>query len=484
MGGQCTTSYTELPAYSDTTAGSDLPDWYASSGRSLFENAAAFAEEGYSAFPGSTQATYDGDYRTPEERQAAGILTDGASSYEPFYTKAANIAERLGGGYDSMSRDELLGNDFQGLSREEIMGNYEGATRDELLGNYEGATRDELLGNYEGATREELLGNYQGATREELLGDPFSLESAQPFMDIYQNAMDPAVREIEKQTAIAQNAARAKASTGGGGFGSRLGLLEATTGAEGAQLAGDLRAGAAREGLTFASGRYDTDRAARASTEDRMRGQFLEDRTARASTEDRMRGQFLDDRSARASTEDTMRGRFLDDQSSRFSAEDRMRDQFLEERTARAATEDAMYGRYGDQRDARFSAEDTLRSGYETDQAALINQMNSYEGLGSDIMNLQNQAAQGLITAGEARRSLDQKALDIAQAEFLDEKEYPREQLNFALSALGGTPYNTTNRTYGMSTSYQPNTSVYGQAIGAVGQLASGAASIYKTANT
>jgi hypothetical protein len=74
---------------------------------------------------------------------------------------------------------------------------------------------DELLGNYQGATREELLGNYQGATREELLGDPFNLSSAQPYMDIYQSSMDPAVREIEKQTLQAQNQARATAARGG-----------------------------------------------------------------------------------------------------------------------------------------------------------------------------------------------------------------------------------------------------------------------------
>ena len=214
-----------------------------------------------------------------------------------------------------------------------------------------------------------------------------------------------------------------------------------------------------------------------------MRGQFLEDRSARASTEDRMRGQFLDDRSARASTEDTMRGRFLDDQAARYKAEDEMRGRFLDDRSARAATEDVMYGRYGDQRDARFAAEDTLRSGYETDQASLINQMTAYEGLGSDIMGLQNQAAQGLITTGEARRSLDQKALDIAQAQFLDEQNYPLEQLNFALSALGGTPYNKTDRTFGMSTSYQAQPSVYGQAIGAAGAFGTGYGA-YKNATT
>jgi hypothetical protein len=72
------------------------------------------------------------------------------------------------------------------------------------------------------------------------MGDPFSLESAQPFMDIYQSAMDPAVRQIQDQTLQAQNEARAKASRGGAGFGSRLGIVESQTTGEGARAAGDL----------------------------------------------------------------------------------------------------------------------------------------------------------------------------------------------------------------------------------------------------
>ena len=473
MGGQCTTSYAELPSYSETTAGSNLPDWYASAGRGLFENAAAIAEQGYSPFPGATQVTYDGDYRTPEERRAAAILSEGASSYEPFYSKAAGIAERLGGGYDSMSRDELLGDDYQGLSREEIMGNYEGATREELLGNYEGATREELLGNYKGATREELMGNYQGATREELLGDPFSLESAQPYMDIYQGAMDPAVREIEEQTIRAQNEARARASTGGGGFGSRLGLLEATTAGEGARAAGDLRAGAAREGLDFASGRYDTDRAARASTEDRLRGQFLEDRTARRGIDDTMYGRYVDDRSARGAAEDTLRNRFLEDRSARGAAENTMYDQFGSERAARIAANDIAYTQYGDERDARFAADNQLRTGYESDELSKINQMTAYQNQGANIMAMQDQVAQGLITVGEAQRILEQQGLDIAHAGFLDEKGYDRENINFALGALNSTPYNVQNRSYTLGKTQAQAPSVYGQAIGALGTVGS-----------
>ena len=235
-----------------------------------------------------------------------------------------------------------------------------------------------------------LGAGYGGATREELLGDDFSLSSAQPYMDIYQSAVDPAIREVEEQTLRAQNAARARASTGGGGFGSRLGLVEATTAGEGIQAAGDLRAGAARDALGFAADRFDTER------------------------------------------------------------------------------------------EARFGADTQARQGYETDEASRIQQMEAYQGMAPLIQDLQRQAAAGLIGAGEAERMLDQQALDIAYADFLDQRMYPQEQLNFALGALSGTPYNTINRSYTSGTQMSANPSLFGQTLAGMGGLYSA----YKMANS
>ena len=263
-----------------------------------------------------------------QEKLGYGMLETGAEDYLPFMNRASEVANTLGTGYGAM-------------------------------------------------------------TREELLGDPFSLETAQPYMDIYQSSMDPAVREIEEQTARAQNEARARASTGGGGFGSRLGIMEGVTAGEGAQAAGDLRAGAAREGLGFAAGRYDTDR------------------------------------------------------------------------------------------EARFGADTQARQGYETDEASRIQQMDAYQGMAPLIQSLQTQAAAGLITAGEAERQLDQAALDIRYAEFLDQKNYDKEQLNFTLGALAGTPYNTINRSYSTGTQMSANPSLFGQAIAGAGT----ALSAYKMIN-
>ena len=347
----------------------------------------------YPLYEGARTATFGGDRRTEEERMGADILTKGAESYMPFMNKASGVADTLGGGYDAMSQEQLLGDPFQGASREDLLGSYSGASRQDLIG--------------------------QGVS-------PFSMENAQPYMDIYQDSMNPAIREIEEQTMRAQNEARARASTGGGGFGSRLGIMEATTAGEGAQAAGDLRAQAAREGLGFAAGRYDQDVA-----------QSERDRSARFNAENAMRGQFEQDRSAR------------------FGADSALRSQ------------------YDIDRQARFGADDSARNAYETNEASRIQQMSAYQNMAPLVQDLQTQAAAGLITSGEARRQLDQQALDLAYADYLDQKMYPQEMLNFTLGALSGTPYNTINRSYAQGSQMSANPSLYGQAIAGMGGLAS-----------
>jgi hypothetical protein len=453
MGGFCTPTYTPLPSSGETVEGTEIPSWVAAAGRTLFERSAELANSDYPLYTGARTATYtDGSNLTDAERQGMGILTSGAENYMPYMNKASDIAGTLGRGYDAMSSSELMGDP------------YSGASRGYLEGDFKGLSSDELLGNYQGATREELLGNYQGATREELLGDPFNLSSAQPFMDIYQSSMDPAVREIEKQTLQAQNQARATAARGGSFGGSRLGIIEGTAAGEGSRAAGDLRAQAAKEGLGFAAGRFDTDRAARAATENTMRNRFTQDQQSRFGAEDVMRGQFMEDRQGRMSVEDTRRAQAESDRAARFGAED------------------VMYGRYGDQRAARFGAQEAMRTGFETDEASRIAQMNAYQNMAPLISDLQNQAAAGLISVGEAQRQLDQRALDLAYADYIDQKEYPYEQLNFAMGALSGTPYNKINRGYNMSTTMAANPSVYAQTIAGLGGLGS-AYGAYKNSN-
>ena len=393
MGGFCTPSYTELPDAKNIVEGTEIPEWVAAAGREIFTSATGIAGSDYPIYEGERTATFGGSNLTEDERLGMQMLREGSQDYLPYINRAADVANTLGGGYDSMSRQELLGDEFQASSDANLMGQYQGATREELLG--------------------------QGV-------DPFSVENAQEYMDIYQRSMDPAIREIEEQTIRAQNQARESAARSGAFGGSRLGILEGTAAGEGAEAAGDLRAQAAREGLSFAADRFDTDREARFGAEDVMRGQFMEDRA----------------------------GRF--------------------------GLEDARYGRYGDQRAARFGAEDAARTGFETDEAARIAQMNAYQNLGPMVQDLQNRAAAGLISSGEAQRTLDQRALDLAYADYMDQRQRPMEMVNFALGALSGTPYSTRNRSYELGSSYSSNPSVYGQLISGIGA----GYSAYKMANS
>ena len=292
---------------------------------------------------------------------------------------------------------------------------------DTLGQGFDSATRSELLGDpYSGMTNEELQGSYQGATRDELLGGDFSLEQAQPFLDIYQGAQDASVRELERQTLRNQVAARSNAARSGAFGGSRLGISEAMLGSEGAMGAADLRARAAAEGLGFAANRFDTDRTARFNAEDLMRGQYESDRASRFDTESMRRGQYDADRSS------------------------------------------------------RFAAEDTLRSGFEADEASRIQQMSAFQNLAPLTQSLQQAAAQGLISSGEARRRLDQAALDLAREEELSQENKAFERLNFALGALQGVPYQQKTFGYNMGSSTAQGPSIFGQTLGAAGTLGAG----------
>jgi len=372
MGGFCTTTVQPLPDYSEVVTDTQLPAWVSEGGKRLFEEASSLARSPFPQYTDARIASYDGSKLTPEEQQAANLLSQGATSYQSYIDDAANMASGLGQGFDRTSRADLIGSPFQGLSRDQLMG------------------------------------NYQGATREELLGEPFSMEQAQPYLDVFQGAQDSAVNEVQRQTELANMQNRATAARSGAFGGSRLGIQEGLTSSEGARAAGDLRAQAAAQGLQFAAGRYDQDVA-----------QSERDRQARFGAENLLRSQFEQDRAA------------------------------------------------------RFGAEDAARSGFETEEASRLRATEALQGFAPLTQGLRDQAASGLFTAGQARRNLDQQALDMAYADYVEQRNYPQSQINYALGVLQGTPYDTRNISLTQGQQFIQSPSIYGQTLGGLGSLAS-----------
>jgi hypothetical protein len=393
MGSFCTTTVDPLPKYDEVVTDTQLPGWVSEGGKRLFESAAELARSPYPTYQGARIASYGGSKLTPQEQQASDLLSQGATSYQPYIDMAGNMASGLGKGYDQASRANLLGEAYQGMSRDELMGNYQGASREDLMGQSV---------------------------------QPFSMEQAQPYLDIYQGAQDSAVNEVQRQTELANVQNRATAARSGAFGGSRLGIQEGMTYGEGARAAGDLRSQAAAQGLQFASGRYDQDVA-----------QSERDRSARFGAENLMRGQFDQDRQARFGAEDVSRSQYDQDMK------------------------------------ARFGAEDSRRAGYETQEAGRLRATETQQGFAPLIQGLQEQAASGLFTAGQAKRSLDQQALDLAYADYVEQRQSPYDNINYALGVLQGTPYNTRNISLSQGQQFIQSPSVYGQTLGGLGALAS-----------
>ena len=393
MGSFCSTNVDPLPKYDEVVTDTQLPGWVSEGGKRLFESAAELARSPYPTYQGARIASYGGSKLTPEEQKASALLSQGATSYQPYIDMAGEMASGLGKGYDQASRANLLGDAYQGMSRDELMGNYQGASREDLMGQSV---------------------------------QPFSMEQAQPYLDIYQGAQDSAVDEVRRQTELANVQNRATAARSGAFGGSRLGIQEGMTSGEGARAAGDLRAQAAAQGLQFASGRYDQDVA-----------QSERDRAARFGAEDMMRGQFDQDRQARFGAEDVSRSQYDQDMK------------------------------------ARFGAEDSRRAGYETQEAGRLRATETQQGFAPLVQGLQEQAASGLFTAGQARRNLDQQALDLAYADYVEQRQSPYDNINYALGVLQGTPYNTRNISLSQGQQFIQSPSVYGQTLGGLGALAS-----------
>lgn len=392
MGGVCTTGVDQLPTYEETLTGTDIPAWVSQGGRTLFEQAAELASSDFPGYTGPRIASYDGAKLSPEEQEGFALLSQGQDVYDPYIRAAYDATQRLGGGYDAASREQLIGP------------------------GYTGATRSQLVGGAAPA--------YEGAAREQLIGGPFTIEQAQPFMDIYQRAVDPAVAEAERQ--LQQQLIQQRARAGGSFGGSRQYLGELETTERTARAAGDLRARAAAEGLGFAAGRSDADRAARFQAENVMRDRFEADRA-----------QAERDRQARFAAEDVVRGQYLQD------------------------------------REARFGAESAQRAGFETGEASRLRAAEQLQTFAPLVQGLTEQAASGLLSAGEARRKLDQMALDLAFSDYIEQRENPFQMLNFAMGALKGVPYETTQYSLSQGQQYVQTPSIYGQTLGGLGSLAS-----------
>ena len=396
-----TTPPVELSSSGETLAGTQLPEWVSQAGKAIFQQAATLVQPEFDAegnyipeagYQGERQKQYvntaydyDGDGQiTAADATAATAAGDTG--------KAGDITQGLASGLGFPGSKLSLEEQEAGRMLTEGATQYQGyLTGFDTDGDGVADTQssqtfmDDIGQGYLGTKDDGTARTYQDLSGE-LMGEDFAIgegTEAQKFLDIYSEAMNPAIRDIQDQTLAQQNAARATAAKSGAFGGSRLGIQEAMLGSEGIQSEADLRARGLAEGLGFAAGRFDADRA------------------------------------------------------------------------------------------GRMAADSAARGAYETEESGRLQAAQQYQNLATLTQGLQQQAAAGLISTGEAKRLLDQQALDLAYSDYLDTNKKQYEDINFALGALQGVPYNTQQYGYNTQTQQQLGPSVYGQTLGALGTLGS-----------
>ena len=461
----CTVSTEPLPDPKKVISGTDIPEWVSAAGRQLYDQSAEIAAQDFPTFTGPRLATYGDALDDQGNRIQVGMTEPTAPTFadaQDFFQntvvpsdafqssdKPLFASPRITPAVEGYQPPPMTLSDITPEARQLMIDQGFSFLAPEAQPIYaqNRLTAQEREGSRllsQGAdTYQSYLddatkmagtlgtgydsGTFTGADPNNIIGesfnspnqfsyDNFNPEMARQYQDVFQTSVDPALEQLNRQRDLRQRQNSADAVRAGAFGGSRLGLREATTDAEIARAGSDIRREAGREGLQFAQQRYDTDRAFDANRYDT-------DRAFDAS-------------------------RFDAERSARFGAED--------------------------QRRAGFETGEAARlRGFETGEASRLRATEALQGFAPLVQGLTEQAASGLITAGQAQRQLDQRGLDMAYGDYLEQRNYPQEQLNFALGALQGVPYET--RTIGLEQGQQfvQSPSIYGQTIGGLGSLAS-----------
>ena len=459
MGGNCTTpTLTTLPSYTETVKGTELPAFVAAGGRELYDQARNLAFQPYPEYTGPRSATYDEiDPLTGEARMEMGFnLVDTRDGFDPttgqYYFNDQIMPSKEA--YEQ-ARSDYFTPTRTGIDYSQI--------QDRPL---EGFTDDTAKGLYR--SERDAGGKYL----DDAVYDAAGNVVYRPDSNIPRT--DEEIDKIFSDYNIPQLMSSASAADLTGGFremetGEMVPVTSRLTEQE--QRAQQLLGQDTYQG--YLSG-FDSDGDGIADTQ--SASTFLEGLGGEFKLGEGTEAQkYMDIYSA------AMDPAIRDIQERTIQEQNKARAQAGRTGAfgSRLGIQEALLGSEGIQSEADLRARG-LAEGlqfasqrFDTDETQRRQAMDSYTQMAGLTQALQEQQAAGLITAGEAERQLDQQALDIAYADYLDRRKYPREAINFALGTLQGTPYDTISRGYTMSEATSQGPSVYGQAIGGLGALGS-----------
>jgi len=417
-----------LPASGKTLTGTDIPEWVSEAGKRLFAQATGLAGSPFPQYKGARIAEYGDSKLTPEELRGQQMLgTDYGSSY---LEESAEKARQLGQGFGASTREQLLGLPPPQLYVTPMESGSPPPPMQPVIGTP--VEQDPMI-----------------PPMQPVIGTPVEQD---PMIGSMEDPMIPPMQPVIG-TPIDRPTGPTRTDYTGATRSDLLGDADLSQYMQTFQSAVDPAVAEAERQFEMQS-RLD---AAEAAKRGAFGGSRAEIQRVLGTSELARRTGDIRKQAGREALE--------------FGASQAERD-----RTARFAAENLLRGQYDKDVANRMAAEDAVRAGYETEEASRLRSQQAIQDLGPLMQSLKQEQAMGLISSGEARRRLDQAALDLAYADYLEQRQFPREMINYALGVLKGVPYEQTQYSLTKGVTTQPGAtspSVYGQTIGGLGSLAS-----------
>jgi len=270
----------------------------------------------------------------------------------------------------------------------------------------------------------DLSGMQQGTFQNTYDPTSFTASTAQQYMNPYlQAALDPQLREARRQADISRVADAGRLTRAGAFGGSRQAIMEAEGGRNLGQQLADITGRGYSEAFGQAQQQFNTEQQRAMANRDALMAQFNEEERMRQRIAEVGVDQFNREEEARRQAEDARRGQFNIEAGRLSEFDERRRLQANEEARREVERQERKREQFNEQERRRIAAEEADRR----------------YGLS---------ALRDMSTAGATQRGIEQEGITADYLQFMREREYPYEQLQFMQSMLQGLPISARETSY------------------------------------
>lgn len=283
----------------------------------------------------------------------------------------------------------------------------------------------------------------------------FDAAAAQQYMDPYMQQVVDVQKRKAIQDAAKAGAGRAAQAVGAGAFGgSREGIVQAEAAKSLQEQLGDIQAIGSQQAFKQAQEQFERDRAARMGQEqqrfqieqsqEQAVRRFEDMGFSREQAQEQAFRQMEQQRMAQEQAQADLVSRFEEAGFTREQAQESAQRQMEQQRfETEKAKESAIQARYNQLLQAQQAQEQARLAGAQFGLEGLKTGMAGAEQLaelGAKGQGLTIEQLRNLEQVGKAEQARRQQALDMAYQDYMRQRDYPREQLQFYSSILRGVP--------------------------------------------